>query len=144
MDTTMQGFVIHHLVRESDLNHHLTLFAGQGASWMVEAGYVSVSGLLKSPYIVCLKIHGMTFKRPTPAGTLLKVEGKVVLTGKSSLTSYILATDAMTGEFVVDGYMTFINTTEDGKVLPHGLNVVAETPEEKEAQEKARQLVAVR
>ena len=38
--------IIHHLVKGEDLNHHRTLFAGRGAEWLVEAGFIAAADML--------------------------------------------------------------------------------------------------
>ncbi len=141
---SMTIYTMHHLVKENDLNHHSTLFAGQGASWMVEAGYIAASAFARTIHIVCLKIHGMTFTKPVGAGTLLRMEARVVHAGETSLTSYIKAVNAFTGEYIVDGYMTFIHTNDQGQPLRHELYVVAATEEEKHLKAEAEKLVAMR
>jgi len=39
----METLTIYHLIKSEDLNHHGTLFAGRGAEWMVEAGFVAAA-----------------------------------------------------------------------------------------------------
>ena len=45
MDEKMLESTISHLVRPEDLNHHGTLFAGQTAKWLVEAGVIAAARL---------------------------------------------------------------------------------------------------
>ena len=42
----METLTIHHLVKGEDLNHHRTLYAGRGAEWLVEAGFIAASNLI--------------------------------------------------------------------------------------------------
>ena len=42
----MQTLSVYHLVKSEDLNHHRTLFAGRGAEWLVEAGFIAAASLL--------------------------------------------------------------------------------------------------
>ncbi len=83
---------VHHLVKGEDLNHHHTLYAGRGAEWLVEAGFIAASSLLPAEYVLCLKIHGMVFSRPVSPGEVVKFESRIVLTGRSRLVAYIKAT----------------------------------------------------
>ena len=39
----IQALSIYHLVKSEDLNHHRTLFAGRGAEWLVEAGFIAAA-----------------------------------------------------------------------------------------------------
>ncbi|MGI6092684.1 MAG: acyl-CoA thioesterase [Veillonellaceae bacterium] len=134
----VKSFIIHHLVKGADLNHHGTLYAGRGAEWLVEAGFVAASSLTSTESTVCLKIHGMTFTRPVKKGSLLKYESRVVYAGRTSLISYVKVTMAQTDEFVVDGFLTFIHVDESGKATPHGLIVDPVSAEEIELYEKAK------
>ncbi len=134
----MPFFSIIHLVKGEDLNHHRTLFAGRGAEWLVEAGFIAAASLLPPEYVVCVKIHGMEFKRPVRPGELLHMTSSVVLTGRSRLVSYVRA--EVQGELAVDGFITFVYVDEHGKSRPHGLTIEPGTPEEAALQERARQL----
>ena len=67
----MEELTIYHLVKSEDLNHHGTLFAGRGAEWLVEAGFIAAANLLPPQFILCLKIHGMEFTRPVPVFALI-------------------------------------------------------------------------
>ena len=131
----MQTMTIHHLVKGEDLNHHRTLYAGRGAEWLVEAGFIAASNLLPAEYVLCLKIHGMVFSRPVNAGEVVKFESRIVLSGRSRLVAYIKAT--CKGEATVDGFITFVYIDDEGKSRPHGITIEAETPEEIEIQKRA-------
>jgi len=134
----MKTLTIHHLVKGEDLNHHRTLFAGRGAEWLVEAGFIAAADLLPPQYMLCLKIHGMTFQRPVRPGEVVRFDSKIVLTGRSRLIAYVRATTKE--ELTVDGFLTFVYVDDQGKSRPHGITIEAETPEEIELQERANQL----
>jgi len=134
----MKTLTIHHLVKGEDLNHHRTLFAGRGAEWLVEAGFIAAADLLPPQYVLCLKIHGMTFQRPVRPGEVVRFDSKIVLTGRSRLIAYVRATTKE--ELTVDGFLTFVYVDDQGKSRPHGITIEAETPEEIELQERASQL----
>jgi len=134
----MKTLTIHHLVKGEDLNHHRTLFAGRGAEWLVEAGFIAAADLLPPQYVLCLKIHGMTFQRPVRPGEVVRFDSKIVLTGRSRLIAYVRATTKE--ELTVDGFLTFVYVDDQGKSRPHGITIEAETSEEIELQERASQL----
>jgi len=134
----MKTLTIHHLVKGEDLNHHHTLYAGRGAEWMVEAGFIAAADLLPPQYVLCLKIHGMTFQRPVRPGEVIRFESKIALTGRSRLIAYVRATTKE--EPTVDGFLTFVYVDDRGKSRPHGITIEAETPEEIELQERASKL----
>lgn len=134
----MQTLTIHHLVKGEDLNHHRTLYAGRGAEWLVEAGFIAASNLISPEYVLCLKVHGMTFTRPVKPGEVVRFDSQIVLTGRSRLIAYIRATTK--GELTVDGFITFVYVDDHGKSRPHGITIEAETPEEIEMQRRASEL----
>ena len=134
----IESLSIHHLVKSEDLNHHRTLYAGRGAEWLVEAGFIAASNLLPPEFVLCLKIHGMTFSRPVKPGEVVRYDTQIVKTGKSSLTAYIRASSK--GEQTVDGFITFVYVDENGKSRPHGITIEAETEEQIEWQRRALEL----
>jgi acyl-CoA hydrolase len=131
---------IHHVVMGADLNHHGTLFAGQGAKWFVEAGFIAAANLTQPESVVCVNIHGMKFLRPAPAGTVIRYVSRVVLAGKTRLVSFVRATVSKNEQLLVEGFLTFVHVGRDGRPLPHGIVIEAATQEEKELQERARSL----
>jgi acyl-CoA hydrolase len=134
----MQTMTVHHLVKGEDLNHHHTLYAGRGAEWLVEAGFIAASSLLPAEYVLCLKINGMVFSRPVSPGEVVKFESRIVLTGRSRLVAYIKATTK--DEPTVDGFITFVYIDDEGRSRPHGITIEAETEEEIEIQKRASML----
>lgn len=130
--------IIHHLVKGEDLNHHRTLFAGRGAEWLVEAGFIAAADLLPPEFVLCLKIHGMQFRRPVRPGEVIRFVARIVLVGKSRLVAHIRAD--VKGEVTVEGFITFVYVDENGRPRPHGLVIKAETPEEIELVEQAKAL----
>lgn len=135
----IKKIIIHHLVRGADLNHHETLYAGRGAEWLVESGFIAASSLTHPENTVCLNIHGMIFTRPVKKGSLLKYESRIVYTGKTSLVAHVRVTLSQTDEFVVEGFLTFIHVV-NGKATPHGIVIEPETPEELALYEKGKSL----
>lgn len=136
----MREFVSHHLIKGQDLNHHGTLYAGRGAEWFVEAGFAAAASMTNPENVVCLKIHGMTFKRPVRKGEIIRYISKVVLATRTKLVSYVKVEHANDDEVIVDGFMTFVHVDLEGKSLPHGLVVEPSNAEEAELQERAKQL----
>ena len=104
----------------------------------MEAGFIAAADMLNPEFILCLKIHGMQFRRPVRPGEVVRFVSSVVLAGRSSLVAYIRAD--VKGQLTVDGFITFVYVDENGKPRPHGLVIEADTPEEIELQEQARRL----
>ncbi len=138
----MKSYLIHHLVKSEDLNHHKTLFAGRMAEWFVEACFVAAASAYGKPEgIVCLKVHGFQFIKPIRNGSIIVIDSKVVLTGRTSITVYAKVLDEKTGDFLVDGFITFVSVDEKGRKVPHQLaKPEAETKEEVDLVMKAKAL----
>jgi len=130
----------HRLVKNEDLNHHGTLYAGRSAEWFVEAGFIAAAALTKPENIVCLKIHGMTFIRPVSPGEIIVFESRIILAGRSSLHAHVRM--LAKGEFVVDGFITFVHVDHEGRSQPHGIAITPTSPEDQALQERLRTLLA--
>jgi acyl-CoA hydrolase len=128
----------HRLVKSSDLNHHGTLYAGRTAEWFVEAGFIAAASLTSPDSTVCLKIHGMEFRRPVKPGEIVRFESKVVDAGRTSLTVNVRV--FAQEQQMVQGFLTFVHVNSEGKPTPHDLVISPVTPEDIALQEAARQL----
>jgi acyl-CoA hydrolase len=127
-----------HLVKGEDLNHHGTLYAGRTAEWFVESGFIAAASMTKPENIVCLKIHGMTFSRPIRKGELPVFTSRIVSTGDTKIVSLIEV--RVLGKLAVRGFITFIHVDLEGKPLPHGLDFVPHTEEDKALNDEAKAL----
>lgn len=134
-------FTTHRLVKSEDLNHHGTLFAGRGAEWFVEAGFIAATKYIAPHEMICLKIHGMKFSRPVKAGEIIVYQSKIVHVGKSSLTAYVKVTYSHQSFLIVDGFITFVHVDENTRPKPHGINIVLENEYEKTLQEQAKEIL---
>ncbi|MDF2634121.1 MAG: thioesterase superfamily protein [Pelosinus sp.] len=137
----LKKFITHHLVKGKDLNHHGTLFAGRGAEWFVESGFVAASAMTAPENTVCLNIHGLVFTRPVPKGSIIRYESKVAYAGRSSMVVYVKVLMAKDEDFVLDGFMTFIHVDEAGKSTAHGLIVEPTEAEDITLWERAKALL---
>ena len=140
MKYPIKQFNTHRLVKSEDLNHHGTLFAGRGAEWFVESGFVAASYLLPPKNIICVKIHGLTFQQPVKAGECVCYNSRIVHTGGSSLKAYVEVHKANCQDLVVQGFITFVHVDENTKATPHGIDMDAVTEEDKALMERAKQL----
>lgn len=120
----MNPIVTHHLVKNEDLNHHGTLYAGRIAEWFVETGFMAAASFVPSENLVCVKIHDMTFKCPVRAGETVRLAGEVVKAGKTSLLSKV--TLSVKEREIMEGYATFVHVDEWGKAIPHGIQLEGE------------------
>ncbi len=133
--------ITHRLVKNEDLNHHKTLFAGRCAEWVVEAGFIALAEKLEPHRIVCLKIHGLEFLHPIHAGDVLYIESMLVMARRSTVDTFVRVRLQKDGEITFcEGFLTFCYVDENARAQPHNLVVVAETEEEIALQEKAKEL----
>lgn len=133
-------YVTNRLVKKEDLNHHGTLYAGRSAEWFVEAGFIAAAGLTSPEGIVCVKIHGMTFRRPVKGGEIVTFESRVILAGRTSLHSHVRM--RVKDEFVMEGFITFVNVDADGRALPHGIVITPASETDRLLQGRMEELLA--
>jgi acyl-CoA hydrolase len=115
------------LVKGSDLNHHGTLFAGRLAEWFVETCFLSGSRFIGNPdSLVCVRIHGLSFKKPANPGDFIRIVGAVAKVGRTSITvgADIFINDE--SQEAVRGFTTFVSVDADGKPYPHDLSLPPE------------------
>lgn len=136
----IKKYETHHVVMGADLNHHGTLFAGQGAKWFVESGFIAAANITSPESTVCVNIHGMHFRTRVPLGTVVRYESKMVLSGKTRLIAYVKAVKSENEEHIVDGFLTFVHVDPQGRPMPHGITIEADTKEDILLQEQARAL----
>ena len=128
----------YHLVKQEDLNHHGTLYAGRTAEWFVESGFIAAAKLTHPENIVCLKIHGMRFNKPIKRGEIFCLESQIVYAGKTSLIAFVRA--KKNNENLLEGFITFVHVDLDGKPLPHHITIEPVTEEETILYNKAQAL----
>jgi acyl-CoA hydrolase len=117
----IQTIITHRPVMSQDLNHHGTLYAARSCEWFVEAGFIAAASLTRPENIVCVKVHNMEFLRPVQKGEVLKLESKVVLTGRTSLVVHVQGT--VGDNLAVRGFLSFVHVDADGRPLPHGVSI---------------------
>lgn len=139
----MKYYQISHLIKSEDLNHHGTLFAGRSAEWLVEAAFVAAASQHGRPQdIVCVNIHGFTFKKPVRKGDIITYFARVAKAGTTSITVYVKVMSEIQKTTHVDGFLTFVCVDPDTEEKqPHG--IVLDEPadeEEREIRERANRL----
>lgn len=142
-ELNLEYYKISHLIKSEDLNHHGTLFAGRSAEWLVESAFVAAAAEHRRPQdILCVNIHGFTFKKPVPKGDIITFNSRVSKTGNTSITVYVKATSEITDITHVDGFLTFVCLEPDTKQKkPHG--IIMDEPqdeEEKDIRDRAAKL----
>ncbi|MGI6256530.1 MAG: acyl-CoA thioesterase [Anaerovoracaceae bacterium] len=121
----MKEYLISHLVKSEDLNHHGTLFAGRSTEWLVEAGFIAAAAEHGRPQdVLCINVHGFIFKKPVQKGTILTLHSRIAKVGRSSITVYVKAISEIEQNQNVDGFLTFVCVEPDTKKSrAHGLTL---------------------
>jgi acyl-CoA hydrolase len=118
---------ISHLVKPLDLQHHRTLFAGRMSEWFVETCFVAAGRLVGRPEdVVCVQIHGISFKKPANNGDIVDIRARVALVGPTSITVYGQAFINEDEIPAVTGILTFVTVDKEGKPYKHGLKLPQE------------------
>jgi acyl-CoA hydrolase len=124
MDKSLLESVTLHLIRPEDLNHHGTLFAGQIAKWLVEAGLITVSRLVGKPEdVVCVQVNSLTFKSPLNNGDLIEIKSRIAYLGSSSITVFSEVLRKQDAVPVVSNMATFVTVDKQNKPYKHGFKL---------------------
>ncbi|MDB0059722.1 acyl-CoA thioesterase [bacterium] len=120
----MVDFVIisTHPIKKSDLGFHGNLFGGKLLAWLDAAGAAYAMEVCDSPRMVTVKIDECVFKKPAKEGQLLKIYGKVLDIGKSSLTLELEARShnvySGTQSVILSTNIKFVRIDENGDSIP--------------------------
>ena len=129
----MKTYETLHLVKSEDLNHHGTLFAARGASWLIEAGFATAAcehG--NTDEVVLRSINNVSYSKPVKPGSIVRLVSRVVYAGSSSLMVAVCGKNSLTEEVAIEGYLTFVTIDEStGKKKEHGI-LLDETSDEEE------------
>ena len=111
-----------HPIKKSDLGFHGNLFGGKLLAWLDAAGAAYAMEVCDSPRMVTVKIDECTFKKPAKEGQLLKIYGKVLYIGKSSLTLELEARShnvySGTQSVILSTNIKFVRIDENGDSIP--------------------------
>lgn len=127
------------LVKNEDLNHHKSLFAGRGLELLMEVSYINAveSSKISQENLRFIHCSEMTFKKSILLGDIINYKSKIVSVGKTSITVFVAmyVHDVLCG----DGFLTFVNM-KDGKSYPHDLELILITDEDKKLNKYANQI----
>lgn len=140
----MKEYKISHLIKSEDLNHHGTLFAGRTAEWLVEAAFVAAAATHGRPQdILCVNVHGFTFKKPVQKGDILTICSRIVKTGNTSMMVHVKASCEIHEGQNVEGFVTFVCVEPDTRAKRlHGIQL-DEPEDEEEAALRERALKVI-
>ncbi len=111
-----------HLCKTSDVGFHGNLFGGQLLAWLDEAGAAISCEFAETGKIVTKHISEVNFQSPVRPGQLIKVYGKIIKVGKTSLTIEVEARRHSiyngTQKPVCKCQMVFVRIDGDGEAVP--------------------------
>jgi len=111
-----------HPIKKSDLGFHGNLFGGQLLSWLDAAGASYAMETCDTPRMVTVKIDECIFKKPAKEGQLIKIYGKAVKVGTTSITFYLEARShsVYSGQqsVILSTNITFVRVDESGEAIP--------------------------
>lgn len=111
-----------HPVKKSDLGFHANLFGGKLMSWLDAAAASFAMQVCDTPRMVTVKIDECIFNRPAREGQLVKIYGKVVKFGNTSVTMYLEARahNVYSGQQknILSTSIVFVRIDENGDPIP--------------------------
>ncbi len=111
-----------HLCKTSDVGFHGNLFGGQLLAWLDEAGAALSSEFAETGRIVTKHISEVNFQSPVRPGQLIKIYGKIMDVGNTSLTIEVEARRHSiyngTQKPVCKCAMIFVRIDGDGEPVP--------------------------
>ena len=78
-----------HICKASETGRHQNMFGGHMLSLIDESAVTYAMQLCDTPRMVTVMIDQLVFKKPVKIGNLIKIYGKIVDFGKTSITLYI-------------------------------------------------------
>lgn len=110
------------ICKNSELGVHGNMFGGTMLAFIDETAGAYAAQLCDTPRMVTIKIEELLFKSPVRLGNLLKIYGKVLKFGKTSLSLYVEVRkhNVHTGlqDVVTHTNITFVKIDEDGNPIP--------------------------
>jgi acyl-CoA thioesterase YciA len=115
------------ICKTSDIGVNDNLFGGALLSWMDEAGGSFASTRCGTPNMITLKIDEVLFKEPVKVKEHIRIYGKILGVGKSSIKIRVEARRidfANKDEVLVcSTQMLFVRINEQGKSIPIDENI---------------------
>lgn len=110
------------ICKTSDLGVNDNLFGGTLLSWMDEAGGSYAALKCCTPNMITLKIDEVVFKKPVKVKQHIRIYGKILGMGKSSLKLLVEARRInfcdSDEESVCSTEMLFVKINDEGKAVP--------------------------
>jgi len=111
-----------HICKASEIGVHGNMFGGTMMAMIDESAAAYAAQLCDTPRMVTIKIEELVFKKPVKVGNLMKIYGKVIEFGRSSISIYIEVRkhNVYTGEqeVVTHTNIKFVRIDEEGNPIP--------------------------
>lgn len=111
-----------HICKGQNIGVHGNLFGGIMLSWLDESGGAYAGQCCDTPRMVTLKLSETVFKRPVRPGHLIKIYGKVVDVGNTTMTIKLEARRHSvyngTQRAVCETEITYVRVDGDGDAIP--------------------------
>jgi acyl-CoA thioesterase YciA len=110
------------ICKTSDIGINNNLFGGIMLSWLDEAGGILAAEQACSKNVVTLKMDQVLFKKPVRVNDHIRIYGKVIRVGNTSLSLLLEARridfQLIEEDIVCSTQMTFIKVDENSKPIP--------------------------
>lgn len=111
-----------HPIKKSDLGFHANLFGGKLLAWLDASAAAYAMEVCDTPRMVTVMIDKCIFKKPAKEGQLIKIYGKVVHVGNTSITLYLEARahNVYSGSqtVILSTNIRFVRIDENGDPVP--------------------------
>lgn len=111
-----------YICKEFDIGIHNNMFGGRIMSLIDDSSGSYASQLCDTPRMVTIKFDELVFNRPVKAGNILKIYGRVIKFGNTSLELYmeVRKHNVYTGiqEIVTHTNVKFVRIDEEGNPIP--------------------------
>jgi acyl-CoA thioesterase YciA len=110
------------ICKTSDIGVNNNLFGGIMMSWLDEAGGILASFVCCTPQVITLKIDEVLFKLPVKVNQHIRIYGKVLHVGNTSISLYLEARrfifETHEEETVCSTKAIFVRIDKEGNAVP--------------------------
>lgn len=129
-----------YFVKSGQVGYHGNLFGGRMLAWLDEAGAAFAAQSCDTPRMVTKHISAVSFNRPARPGQIIKIYGKVLNVGNTSIKISLEARRHSvyngTQKVVCSTNMIFVRIDGDGEAIPISEKVKRKFANLKKSQEK--------
>jgi acyl-CoA thioesterase YciA len=122
MQTNTMQLLTSQLIKKSDLGFHGNLFGGKLMAWIDTAAAAYSMEICRNRRMVTVRIDECIFKKPAKEGNMLKIYGKVLNIGTSSIKMLLEARSYnvynQVEEIILSTAITFVRIDEEGNPIP--------------------------